>query len=104
MNLKIEPRRMARAGALPFRNDNDLSIVANRDAWPKSVGTPAETDHVVVGCPMQEGIVAGVEHDQSAASSNVVFERLLHLSRPAHAVLQMAAVEVVDHHVIARKL
>ena len=71
---------------------------------PKRIGTPAQPDHLVIGRPVQEGVVGGVEHYQPAAALDILFECPLDRLGPAHAILQMSAIEVVDHHVVAREL
>jgi hypothetical protein len=103
-DLEIVSRSVAGVQAGALRHGHDRASWTHGNAGAKGLLTPSEADHVVVLGPFEKCVIGGVKDHQSTAAPNVVDESLLDLSRPARAAREMAAVEIVDHHVVPTKL
>ena len=74
------------------------------EAGAKGFVAPEEADEIVVFGPEEEGVVGGVEVHNSATLLQVVEEVPLDDGRPADAVFEVAAVEVVDDNLVVREV
>src|SRR5579885_973147 len=94
------------AGREAFAPGERDDAAAWPDGNPRAEGgwPPPEPDHAIELGPLEESVVGGVKDHQAASAADVRFERPLDRGQTAHAVLRVAAVEVVDHHVVAREI
>ena len=83
---------------------NNNFIVGDGDARAEGRVAPAEADHVVIFGPVKECIVGGMKDDEAAAIADIVDECAFYLRRPAEAGRRVAAVEIVDDHVVLREI
>jgi hypothetical protein len=92
---------MAGSEAFTCGYEHWLLLDIDYQAWAEGFVAPQEPNNLVVFRPFEEGVVGGMEDHDAPALVQIVEEILLDGLRPADAVFEMAAVEVVDYYLIA---
>ena len=89
--------------ALPGGDGDELAVGPDDKRRPEIFITPSQADHLVVSGPKREGIVRGMDIDEAATAGNIIFERLLDLTRPTGTVGLVTAVEIIDDDLVMRE-
>jgi hypothetical protein len=97
-------------GPCPARNPSPLGMVIRWPSGPITMPGPKVLSRqprpiiLVILRPQQERIVGRVKNHHSAAAANIGFQGALGIGRPLDSGRQVAAVDVIDHHVVVREI
>src|ERR1700733_14444142 len=104
MHLETVPRAVSRFEACSLSDSDNLTARRDHQSRSETLVSPSQADHVVISAPMEKGGVRGMVNNQSAACTDVLFERVLKPAGPANPGVGMSAVEVINHHTISGEI